>query len=288
MVRMKETAYIFQAALVIAWWIGLAASETIFQAFQFEDFSAAAFWAFFLPDILWIALLSLVRAYFRNAVIEYLVLGGFAYATLYCINASWLTHSGYLATLLMVWGTIYNVFLCFGNRFFRPSRSSTGLNAIKTLIQIVCIWTLALVAIPYLILATWASFQLPEFGIQQIVGIVSFVFFSLLGLTSAYHIVRDGAGTPLPLDQTNRLVTSGPYRFVRNPMAVAGIGQAISIALYFQSTPLFIYALLGALVWHIAVRPLEEQDMMRRFGPSYEEYRRRVPCWIPSIRGRER
>jgi len=285
---MKETAYIFQAALVIAWWIGLATSETIFQAFQFEEFSPEAFWAFFLPDILWIALLSLARAYFRSTVIEYLVLGGFAYATLYCINASLLTHSGYLATLLMIWGTTYNVFLCFGNRFFRPSRSSMSVNAIKTLIQIICIWTLALVAIPYLILVTWGSFQLPEIGIYQIVGIVSFVLFSLLGLVSAYHIVRDGAGTPLPLDQTNQLVISGPYHFVRNPMAIAGIGQAISIALYFQSMPLFVYALLGALVWHIAVRPLEEQDMLRRFGPTYEEYRQRVPCWIPSIRRRER
>ena len=58
-------------------------------------------------------------------------------------------------------------------------------------------------------------------------------------------MVRDGEGTPLPLDQTNRLVVSGPYYYVRNPMAIAGIGQGLSVALIFQSLPVGIYSLLG-------------------------------------------
>ena len=99
-------------------------------------------------------------------------------------------------------------------------------------------------------------------------------------------MVRDGAGTPLPLDQTNNLVVTGPYHYVRNPMAIAGIGQGVSIAAIYQSVPILIYSLLGALVWHTVVRPMEEQDMIGRFGEAYVEYRQRVSCWIPTFRRR--
>jgi protein-S-isoprenylcysteine O-methyltransferase Ste14 len=32
----------------------------------------------------------------------------------------------------------------------------------------------------------------------------------------------------------------------------------------------------------VVVRPVEERDMERRFGAAYEDYRRRVACWIPA------
>ena len=97
-------------------------------------------------------------------------------------------------------------------------------------------------------------------------------------------MVRDGGGTPLPLDQTNHLVVSGPYRYVRNPMAVAGIGQGLAIAIMFQSIPVFVYSIVGGLAWHLVVRPIEERNMVERFGEAYEDYRRRVSCWIPTFR----
>lgn len=80
----------------------------------------------------------------------------------------------------------------------------------------------------------------------------------------------------LPLDQTNKLVVSGPYAYVCNPMAIAGIGQGIAISVIFQSIPVFAYSLLGALLWHLVVRPFEERDMSRRFGQSYLNYRLRA------------
>lgn len=96
-------------------------------------------------------------------------------------------------------------------------------------------------------------------------------------------MVRDGEGTPLPLDQTNALVVSGPYRFVRNPMAIAGIGQGLAVACLFQSIPILAYSLLGALVWQVVVRPFEERDMINRFGEDYLNYRRNVTCWLPTF-----
>ncbi len=281
---MKETGYLLQAALISVWWVGLASSPSFFDAFQYDGIPPNAFWAFFAPDVLLIAGLSTVRAYRNSPSIEHIVLGAFGYASLYCCNAAVLTNSGYLPTGLMLLGFLYNVFLCFDRSLFRASSTSLLRNVAKTLIQIVCFWSLALIVIPYVILDAFDASMRPEPGASLIAGLFLFVCFSTLGLTSAYFVVREGGGTPLPMDQTNRLVVSGPYRYVRNPMAIGGLGQGISIAIIFQSAAILVYCVLGALVWHLVVRPIEERNLAERFGESYCEYRRCVACWIPSFR----
>ncbi|MCY2982034.1 MAG: hypothetical protein NTY15_00160 [Planctomycetota bacterium] len=57
---MKGTAYLFQAALICVWWVGLASNRFFFAAFQFDEIPPTAFWAFFAPDVLLIAALSTV------------------------------------------------------------------------------------------------------------------------------------------------------------------------------------------------------------------------------------
>ncbi|MFN5321733.1 MAG: methyltransferase family protein [Planctomycetota bacterium] len=284
---MKETAYLLQAVLICVWWVGLASSSLFFGAFQFEQIPAVAFWSFFFPDVTLIAALSTFRAYQKKPAIEYVILGAFGYASLYCVNATLLTASGYLSTTLMLIGLAYNAFLCFNESIFRTASTSLGWNIFKTITQVVCIWTLTLFVLPYLILDAFDELTLPNLGTWPNLGGLLFFCFSLLGLASAYFMVRDGAGTPLPLDQTNRLVVSGPYRYVRNPMAIAGIGQGIAIAVIFQSIPIFVYAILGGLIWQMVVRPVEERNMVQRFGEAYEEYRRNICCWIPTFGRRD-
>ena len=101
---MKETACLLQAALVAAWWVGLAASQSFFSAFQFDGIPPTALWSFFAPDVVVLASLSTLRAYRRIAAIEYVILGAFSYAALYCCNATLLTWSGLLPTGLMLMG----------------------------------------------------------------------------------------------------------------------------------------------------------------------------------------
>lgn len=285
---MKETAYLLQATLVSVWWIGLTVSDRFFAAFQFDGLSPLAFWSFFGPDMVLIAGLSIWRTYVRNRTVELIVLGAFAYATLYCLNATLLTGSGYLSTGLMVLGLGYNVFLCFGDALFRVATTGLWSNAWKTGLQVVCAWGLALVVLPYVLLDAFSADMNVRWGWHAIAGAGLLLVCSALGLASAFWMVRDGNGTPLPLDQPKSLVTSGPYRFVRNPMAVAGIGQGIAVAIVFQSVVVFVYALLGAVVWQWVIRPVEEQDMMRRFGEAYCRYQASVPCWLPVQRGSRR
>ena len=51
-----------------------------------------------------------------------------------------------------------------------------------------------------------------------------------------------GEGTPLPAETARKLVVAGPYRYVRNPMAVAGVIQTASIGLLFGSWMVVVLA----------------------------------------------
>ncbi|MFM8476018.1 MAG: methyltransferase family protein [Planctomycetaceae bacterium] len=279
---MKGTAYLFQAVLVVAWWAGLCVSDRFFAAFQFAGIPPVAFWAFLFPDLLLVAGLSLVCAYSQTKVAPWILLGAFGYAALYCCNATLLTGSGYLPSLLLLAGLLSHLFLFFADRAFHTSSTAgTAALAAKTLTQIVCIWVLLLVIVPLVILQAFDGLLIPGSHAVLFCSALAFLGFSGLGLSSAACMVRYGRGTPLPTDQAAFLVTAGPYAVLRNPMAVAGIGQGLCLAAVFQSLPLLVYSLLGAVAWQFAVKPMEEQDLRARFGRPYEEYCARVGCWIP-------
>ena len=119
-------------------------------------------------------------------------------------------------------------------------------------------------------------------------GGVLFVMGGLLGLASCITMSLVGRGTPLPADCARDLVVAGPYRYLRNPMAVAGLSQGVAVGLVLGSPMVVAYALVGGPIWHFFVRPWEEIDLERRFGEPYRQYRAAVRCWLPRLRGYRR
>lgn len=89
------------------------------------------------------------------------------------------------------------------------------------------------------------------------------------------------AGTNVPTWQpTTALVSTGPYRFTRNPIYIGLLAIQLGIAALAGS--LWI-ALMGApafLVLHFGVVLREEAYLERRFGQAYRAYRARVRRWI--------
>jgi protein-S-isoprenylcysteine O-methyltransferase Ste14 len=90
-----------------------------------------------------------------------------------------------------------------------------------------------------------------------------------------------GRGTPAPFDPPRRLVISGPYRYVRNPMYIAGIVILLGLAALFDAEPLLAYAAGFWLVTHLFVVGYEERALARKFGAEYAAYRAAVGRWIP-------
>lgn len=98
------------------------------------------------------------------------------------------------------------------------------------------------------------------------------------------RFVRQGRGTPAPVAPPERLVVSGPYRYVRNPMYLAVLAGVSGQALLFGSRELLVYAAVVALGFHTFVVLYEEPTLRRRFGATYDAYRAHVPRWLPRLR----
>lgn len=159
----------------------------------------------------------------------------------------------------------------------------------RTLVQLVGFWVLFLGVLPLVIVffeQRWrVGVTLPE-PLRPglfVLGLVVLVLASALGLWSAAAMSLRGEGTPLPSAAANRLVIAGPYRWVRNPMAVAGIMQAVGVGLMLGSWLVIVYAIAGAVYWNALVRPYEEADLETRFGEEFVAYRARVRCWVPRL-----
>ncbi|MBX5462429.1 MAG: isoprenylcysteine carboxylmethyltransferase family protein [Steroidobacteraceae bacterium] len=94
-----------------------------------------------------------------------------------------------------------------------------------------------------------------------------------------YHLGK--AGTPVtPWKRAQRLVTSGPYRFSRNPDYV---GQALfvgGLALVLAIPWVFPALLPALLIVRYGVIAREERYLERRFGEEYRRYCARVRRWI--------
>ena len=89
-----------------------------------------------------------------------------------------------------------------------------------------------------------------------------------------------GRGTLAPWEPPRQLVTSGPYRFSRNPMYIAVIAVLLGWAALFRSRTLLIYAVAVATAVHLRVVLAEEPWARRTFGAEWEDYQARVPRWF--------
>jgi protein-S-isoprenylcysteine O-methyltransferase Ste14 len=95
---------------------------------------------------------------------------------------------------------------------------------------------------------------------------------------------RVGRGTLAPWDPTSQLVVRGPYRYVRNPM-ITGVATILAgEALFFRSSGIAIELAVFVAVNAIYFPLVEEPGLRRRFGTEYDEYRARVPRWLPRVR----
>src|SRR2546428_11192228 len=106
-----------------------------------------------------------------------------------------------------------------------------------------------------------------------------------IGLPCIWEFAWRGLGTPAPFDPPRKLVISGPYRFVRNPMyfgmGVVLIGEAI----VFPNITLLMIGLTAALFLFVTafVIVYEEPTFCRMFGTDYEAYCRAVRRWISRL-----
>jgi protein-S-isoprenylcysteine O-methyltransferase Ste14 len=294
--------FLLQAGLVVLWW-GLLVLFPSFRTFFIPSTSSEyVLFSFFLGDLLLITIGSLLAGYsllkhkFATHSILLFLCGAISYATLYTLSLSLITGTSWIGAILMIFSMTFTILftwqiksgwkLSFG-AFKTAKDSSLKWLFFKTSIQIVIMWGLSIFLVPSIINYLELTFRIPQFYFfgQSLITPVIFFLASIAGLNIAFLMVKKGKGTPLPMDGTQNLVVAGAYKYVRNPMALFGGIQVISVGLWLGSFFVIAYAMIGILIWQLFARPAEEKDLEKRFGESYIRYKKEVRCWIPRFRG---
>jgi protein-S-isoprenylcysteine O-methyltransferase Ste14 len=145
--------------------------------------------------------------------------------------------------------------------------------------------TLVVVLVGGLLTDRWLSLpRLLPGALGAIIGVPILIAGSLL---CAWCVIRfwRARGTPVPMNPPEELVVSGPYAYVRNPMVTGVFGALLGLGLIVHSVGIaLIWTPAYVLVHLVELKRVEEPELTRRFGATYEEYRRRVPMFFPRLR----
>ena len=101
-------------------------------------------------------------------------------------------------------------------------------------------------------------------------------------LAGSYRIERAGGPPGMSQGMPERLVTTGVYGWTRNPMYLGHLTFMTGAALVTRS-PLAIGALALTGPWFGRRVAADEARLTAAFGAEYEQYRSRVPRWLPGV-----
>lgn len=136
--------------------------------------------------------------------------------------------------------------------------------------------------LPYL-LGEWHFHRpLPQWGVAQAAGVL-LIGAGLIPIVRSFLEFIKAGGTPVPVASPPRLVVSGFYRYVRNPIYVSFTVILTGEVLLFGSPGLLEYTAVAWCVGAAGVRFYEEPTLARKFGAEYQDYRRAVHAWIPRL-----
>ncbi len=94
--------------------------------------------------------------------------------------------------------------------------------------------------------------------------------------------------TPLGDRPPERLVRSGWYAVIRNPMAAGMTLVLLGEALLWSAPSIALWAAFVLGISWTAARRVEEPSLAEAFGEEYAAYRRAVPAWTPGTAVRHR
>jgi protein-S-isoprenylcysteine O-methyltransferase Ste14 len=286
-----------QATAGAVWWVAVFASPFVRET-TLGSLDAVAIAALDIPLFVLasaVAAFGVKPAAWLNAGWTVLVAGALGVWAAATGEAGWgvllmvaAAAASVLALALLVLGYIPTRWIVAGPFTFRlaASRDTVAAHLAATFGQIAVFWGFFLGVLPLAVAfleRRWGlDITFPSAAI--VAGAIVFTAASALGIWSGITMAVRGDGTPLPAAMPNRLVIAGPYRYIRNPMATAGIVQGAAVGLMLSSWLVIVYAIVGSMIWNYAVRPLEEADLEERFGAEFGRYRDTVRCWVPRLR----
>ena len=117
------------------------------------------------------------------------------------------------------------------------------------------------------------SLRSPELG-----GPIILVSFILIFLSVG--LFRQNTEDPNPVTKSNKLITTGIYKYIRNPMYLALVIFQIGLGISLSFLHISLMSIFTAITLHYFVIKKEETYLLDLFGVDYESYKARSRRWI--------
>ena len=126
---------------------------------------------------------------------------------------------------------------------------------------------------------TWDLTGRPTWAFGLTLGLLAIT--SLIGVSANQTLCLQGQGTPIPLDPTKRLVTTGIYAYLSNPMQLSAALGWLVLGAFLQNIWVMAASLMAWIFVQGMVRWHHRHDLLKRFPTGWLEYRANVSEWIP-------
>jgi protein-S-isoprenylcysteine O-methyltransferase Ste14 len=134
------------------------------------------------------------------------------------------------------------------------------------------------VGIPYLITRWQMQPPLTGFEAGRWIGALMIVIGAVSLLSAIAWFAYEGVKPYPPIE---RVVTTGPYAYTRNPMYGGVVLVMIGQGLLFGSLGAVIYGICWLIAFYVFEWTIDDPFIVKRMGQPYEDYCRDVPGWIP-------
>lgn len=123
----------------------------------------------------------------------------------------------------------------------------------------------------------------PAAVVAVVAGALAFVAGAVLAASSVLMFFVHGDGTLAPWDPPKRFVALGPYRYTRNPMITGVFLVLCAETLVLRSGVHAAWTAFFALLNVTFIPWVEEPQLRRRFGATFDDYCRQVPRFLPRL-----
>jgi protein-S-isoprenylcysteine O-methyltransferase Ste14 len=154
----------------------------------------------------------------------------------------------------------------------------TKMNVIRQIISLILPITV-LIIIPIRIESNWTIIL----SWNLILGLIMMLTGLVIMAVTISSFIRVGKGTLAPWSPTKKLVITGLYRYVRNPMILGVLTVLLGEATCIWSVVLLQWAAAFFVINMIYFIIYEEPVLENRFGEEYLNYKKHVSRWIPSL-----
>jgi protein-S-isoprenylcysteine O-methyltransferase Ste14 len=128
----------------------------------------------------------------------------------------------------------------------------------------------------------------PDVTVKSIPALTGGLLLMCLGLYFMFltisAFIRIGKGTLAPWSPTKKLIVTGMYAYVRNPMILGVIMVLTGESITISSLHIFHWDLLFFVLNNVYFGFYEEPGLTNRFGDEYREYKRQVHRWVPGLK----